>query len=195
VIAKNHMVLVGSQEKPTLITNEGEAVAPPPRLVLELDVFLRLECYFRSTDKEFQVLGFVEAHDNSFVVGDLVVPKHSSGAAYTEIDQNAFPALLDELEKAGKDIEKLRLQIHSHGDLPAYFSPEDVNTIRTAYACDWMISFVGNRACDWYARLDVFEPISLSIALPIFISLPAVTPGQEEEWMCELKSRMGRSFL
>ena len=117
--------------------------------------------------------------------------KHSAGMAHADIDESAFPALLDSLEEAGKDIRKLRFQAHSHGLGSTYFSSTDLKVIRNEYVCDWMISMVGNTRRDYKARLDIFEPLPISIALPILIMLPDLSEDDQERFSVLLREAMG----
>lgn len=172
-----------------------QAIAPPPRLLFPQEVFQQLDFYYLTHKTEFQLMGLV-VNDarNEFTVTELVLNDHSAGYAHADIDQNAFPELLDRLQKNGKDITALRFQAHSHGVIPATFSKQDLDTIGNAYACDWMISFLGNVDRNYKARLDVFEPIPLSIALPIFVLFPAISAEKEIEWAMALAARRKNSL-
>lgn len=166
-----------------------EAIVSSPRLVMPACIFRELAYYFSSVPREMQVLGVVEKDENNvFTISGLEVPPHSAGFDWAVLNQDLFPAWLTKLEREGKKTE-FRLQGHSHGSLDSYFSPEDINTIRNAYSCDWVISLVGNRHCVFLARLDIFEPIPVSIALPIIVEFSGLPFSEEEKelWACKLK--------
>jgi len=159
----------------------GEAIQQPPRLVVPVNIFRELVYYFRLVPKEFQVMGMVKRSDrNVFRLTELLVPPHTGGFARTDIDQSAFPRWLNSLLENGKDINDLRFQAHSHGTMDAYFSRQDIETIRDAYSNDWMISLVGNQKCFFVSRLDIFTPVPLSIALPLIVEYPECTISEEE---------------
>ncbi|MBU6500900.1 MAG: hypothetical protein KGJ89_02140 [Patescibacteria group bacterium] len=173
-----------------------------PKLVLASDVFRQLSCYYRSIRCEFQLMGFVEREDeNVFRVTELAINPQYVGITHADNDTLMFSDFLRELELRGKDIGNLRLQAHSHGMLESYFSCRDVDTICDSYACDWMISMVGNIRLDLKARLDIFEPVPLSISLPIFvesslseINAPVVSveekSAEEAAWLMQLLKQM-----
>ncbi len=164
-----------------------EAAGPTPQLVLPLVIYQQLACCLSSTEREFQLMGFVEHDQGVFTISELVVPPHWGDAEQALMDQDAFAAFLSTQEAAGKDVGKLRLQMHSHSTANAYFSPQDIDAIRTAYACDWMVSLVGNQKLDLVARLDVFAPITLSVMMPIFIDVTG-NDEQRATWLGELRA-------
>lgn len=168
---------------------QGQTIAPMPRLVFSLQAFQKLNFYYRTQRQEFQTFGLVDNNDNTFVVTEIVVNEQSVGFAHADLDEEAFPAFLDRLEREGKDITKLRFQAHSHGMIDAYFSVQDLRAIK-GYACNWMISMVGNIRGNMRARLDIFEPLVVSIALPIFIQMDRPSCGQTEVWTKELQDRI-----
>ncbi|OGZ45956.1 MAG: hypothetical protein A3J54_03055 [Candidatus Ryanbacteria bacterium RIFCSPHIGHO2_02_FULL_45_13b] len=171
---------------PALITGV-DAIVSPPTLFVGHETYRELCFYFSSMEIEFQVMGFVKKDEgNMFSLSDLVIPPHSAGSIHTEIDQDKFPGWLDELEKAGKDIQDLRFQGHSHGMLSAFFSPEDIDTIRNAYGCDWMVSLVGNKTCDFKVRLDVFQPIPISLRIPLMVGQQTVSEEEAASWSQKL---------
>lgn len=174
---------------------ESQTIAAPPQLIFPMEVFQQLDFYYRTYKTEFQLMGFVTKDEqNGFTVAELVLNDHNAGYAHADLDQDAFPALLDRLKNEGKDITTLRFQAHSHGKIAAMFSDQDIGTIKHAYACDWMISFLGNINRNYKARLDIFEPIPLSIALPIFVLFPAVPTEKEIEWAEALAARRKNSL-
>lgn len=172
------------------VLQEEQAIARSPRLVIRARVWRELFFYFLETPMETQLMGFIsKSEDNLFILEDLVLTPHHGSLGEADLDQDAYPKWLEALEKIGKDITKMRVQIHSHGDMPPYFSEEDMLTIREDYLLDWMISIVGNRKGELLGRLDIFKPIPLSLSLPIFIEPLAVQPTNEEiiTWKSKLK--------
>jgi len=171
----------------------SQSAHPTPRLIFTLETFRQLDFYYREVEQEFQLMGLIDRVEeaNVFLVTELVLNKHSAGMAHADIDQGSFPSLLDSLEEAGKDIRKLRFQAHSHGLIPAYFSSTDMKVIRNEYVCNWMISMVGNTRRDYKARLDIFEPIPISVALPILVMMPDLSEDDQERFAELLKESMG----
>ncbi|TSC68935.1 MAG: hypothetical protein G01um101466_259 [Parcubacteria group bacterium Gr01-1014_66] len=172
------------------------AIASAPRLILSDALFRELHYYFSTSVIEFQLMGLVQQEeDNRFVVKEWVHNPHTAGVVHADLDQDTFPQWLDMLEQEGKDIRLLRVQVHSHGMLDAYFSSVDIATILDAYACDWMISIVGNRAGMILARLDVYEPVPLSISLPIIVESPQFVYSDEEKNTWQQKRNRANKFL
>ena len=92
----------------------AQAIASLPCLVLPDALFRELHYYFSTSAKEFQIMGFVAQEvGNRFVMTEWVFPPHTAGASHAHLDEDAFPAWLDTLERQGKDIRMLRVQAHS----------------------------------------------------------------------------------
>lgn len=178
----------GALHTAELITGKS-AIASSPSLVFDLLTFQQLDHLYRSFSSEFQLMGLVELNDTTFHVTELVFNRHRAGKAHAHMDVSAYTELVRELEAAGKDIAKLRFQAHSHGKIDSYFSDEDVSTIRDAYVCDWMISLVGNQLGNYRARLDIFDPVPVSISLPIAVLPPSVPDEQSAAWLKELNDK------
>ena len=173
------------------VLQEEQSIARSPRLIIRSDIWRELFFYFMQTPTEIQVSGFITRdEDNLFEIKELVIPPHSANIGHADLDQDAYPAWLDALEKSGKDTRLLRCDIHSHGNLSVYFSPDDMNTIRKDTVLDWLVNIVGNRRGELLGRLDIFTPIPLSLSLPIFVE-PSMEQGSKEEiklWREKLKS-------
>lgn len=191
------LAIRGPLHEASLITDDKQAIELPPQLFFAGSAWRQLSCYYRSIQTEFQLMGFVEQEErNMFRVTELAINPQYAGYGHARNAESKFADFLRELEAKGKNVDTLRFQAHSHGRFSTYFSPDDVDTIRHGYACDWMISMVGNLRSEFLARLDIFCPVPISIALPIFIEQgtgesPAPDPRlQEEQWLSELRSRM-----
>lgn len=166
-----------------------QAVASTPRLILSSDIWQEMFFYFLHALGETQLMGFVEMRGGSiFSISELVITPHYASAGYATLDQDAFPAWLDVMEAQGKDIKKLRVRIHSHGELGVFCSIDDMEAIGESL-CDWEINIVGNRRGELLVRLDIFKPIVLSLAIPVFIQPPLIpaTDAQREVWLAKLK--------
>ncbi len=172
-----------------------QAIARSPRLVIRPAIWRELFFYFLQTQVEIQVSGFMTRdEDNLLEIKELAIPPHSGSIGHADLDQNACSRWLDALEKAGKDTRLLRCDIHSHGNMPVFFSEDDMDTIREDTVIDWVVNIVGNRRGELLGRLDIFEPIPLSLSLPIFVEPSMEASSKEEIALWREKLKLADSF-
>jgi len=82
-----------------------------------------------------------------------------------EMDLNRF---IDECDYP----EKIKVQWHSHGEGPVFFSGEDVRTI-AGYDMDFAVSIVVNRKLDIVCRVDIFHPVYVGLRVPLHLLIDA----------------------
>ena len=112
---------------------------------------------------EFSALGTVEIIGGQLLITDVFLVEQTSGSGSTEMDDEGVARLLIALEEAGEDSSLLRCWVHSHGALEAFWSGTDETCIRGLDNGQWLLSWVCNKADDDRLRLDVFEPVRLTV--------------------------------
>ena len=111
---------------------------------------------------EFSALGTVEIIGGQLLITDVFLVDQVSGPASTEMTVEGVAKLLIDVEKAGEDSGQLRCWIHAHpGDV--YWSQTDETCIRGLDNGQWLLSWVCNKAGEDRLRLDVFEPVRLTL--------------------------------
>lgn len=163
-----------------------------PEVFITLKAIKKIECFVRQAPGEVNGLGIVEERGNDLIVIDaFTLPEEVSpgSADYTD----AFNDFLTDFAVNGGDPAKLRFQWHSHGNIPAFFSPEDLETIENCLG-DYRISLVVNKEKQYLCRLDIFKPLRLTFFMPLRVILPKLPViSIEKETIKECEEEMTRN--
>lgn len=174
------------------VLSGSQAPVPLPRVFIAQQAIQKIKCFVDLCKYEINGFGFVERVGNDFVIVDVFLLKQYTCASgvHVETDPRALNKFVRELVQNGGDASKMRLQWHSHVNMPAYFSAEDVDTIGN-YMNDFMISLVMNKYGEYKCRLDLFKPFNLSLEVPLLVrilTLPdALVRDCEEEMTQNVK--------
>lgn len=144
-----------------------------PRVIIDQQTFAKLKRFVDLCEAEISGLGIIERQGNDFIIKDVYVLKQHTviDGLHVELDPQAFNLFIYELAKNGGDTAGIKFQWHSHADAPAFFSPEDINTI-AGYMNDYMISLVINKRGEYQCRLDLFKPFQLSLTTSLLVRVP-----------------------
>jgi len=128
---------------------------------------------------EISMLGLVEEVEDQPCIADLFLVKQTCTPASTDMDQEDIAKLMVEL--AGKDrSNQLRTWVHSHGDMDVFWSNQDDSTIEDLAGDPYLISVVVNKRGAVRARLDLFDPIRITVDdVPVEVLVPDM--GLESE--------------
>jgi hypothetical protein len=112
---------------------------------------------------EFSALGTVEVIGGQLLITDVFLVEQTAGSGSTEMDDEGVARLLIALEEAGEDSSQLRCWVHSHGDMDTFWSATDEQCIRGLNNGAWVLSWVTNKVDADRLRLDVFEPVRVTV--------------------------------
>lgn len=165
-----------------------ETPVPVPKVFIEQGAFQKIKCFVDLCKYEINGLGVVERKRNSFIIKDVFTIKQftDNNGAHVETDSKALNLFIYELVKNGGDASKVKFQWHSHANMSAFFSPEDINTIG-CYMNDFMISLVINKHGQYKCRLDLFKPFNLSLEVPLFVKIPLLAPSLIQQCQKEIE--------
>jgi hypothetical protein len=144
---------------------------------IDCETYSQIHAYVRTVPGELTLLGTAEpdpAH-NEILVRHLFLPRQVSSACQTLVSEDALANLLVEAIQAGIDVDTLKVWLHSHGNMPVFFSGTDEQNIREAFPqSPWVLSLVVNRAGAVKARLSLFTPVRIDLDnLPVLVGMPA----------------------
>jgi len=121
---------------------------------------------------EVSMLGLVEEHDGVPCITDLFLVKQTCTSASTDMDQDDVAKLMVQLAHEGKQ-DHLRAWVHSHANMATFWSATDDSTIERLGGDLFMVSVVVNHAGDVRARVDLFQPLRITIdEVPVKVRLP-----------------------
>jgi hypothetical protein len=162
-------------------SENASLVRSPLTVKIERDAFAALRCYVKAVPGELTLLGTAQtnAQRDEIRVDQLLLPYQRSSASHTEVGEEALARLLVEASRRGIDTARIRVWMHSHGEISAFFSSTDDQCIETAFPqADWVLSLVTNRAGQMKARLSLYRPFRLDVDdLPVSVG----PPGDLEE--------------
>lgn len=183
--------LPADKESDLKILDGRQAPVPAPRIYITQLALQKIKCFVDICKYEINGLGIVKRNNNNFTIEDVFLIKQTTDSLgmHVETDSKALNHFIYELVKNGGDASEIRFQWHSHVDMPAYFSPEDVDTIR-GYMNDYMISLVMNKQGEHKCRLDLFKPFHLSLETPLFVKIPCLTENLIEEYREEMEQKV-----
>ncbi|MDO8558088.1 MAG: hypothetical protein Q7S09_02785 [bacterium] len=143
-----------------------------PRAVITLEALQKIKCYVDLMPLEINGFGIVEVEGSTlYITNPFILDQRVSGG-HAETDSMAYNCLVSRMIREGKDPSHIRLQWHSHVSMPAYFSHTDLGTIADYEGYyDWMVSLVLNKQGDYRCRLDVYRPLRIALALPLFVRM------------------------
>lgn len=166
---------------------------------MSLQTFMKLQYFIAQCGPEISGLGPVRRRDdNTFFVDDIFIVEQTVTGGFADPWQGIHK-LVEELAAKDMDdyIASLKFSWHSHADMTTFFSPQiDLATIDRwkRGGMDWMISFVGNHAGQYLARLDIFQPFHLPIErIPVMVDLP-IDPEMLHQCANEIRTKVKMGF-
>lgn len=121
-------------------------------------------------------LATYDAKANTLTISDLTLLEQKVSRVETDLDQTAIGKLMTDMITDGKDTGLLKVWWHSHVTSDVYWSQhQDEVTIQSLkhFGFDFLISIVGNVHGERLCRLDIFEPIHVTLDnVPIRIIHP-----------------------
>ena len=160
-------------------------------------IYEKIMYWINKSDYEVSGLGTVvyDEEDGVFKVTEAFLIKQENTTVTTELDGLEISKLMAKVHK-NKDIEgTLNFWWHSHVDMDVYWSPTDIDTIRSLGKHGWFLSTVFNKreemrsAFYQKAGFAVFaDNLETTITYPYDYS-------REEEWDAEYEEKVTISAL
>lgn len=100
---------------------------------------------------------------NQIVVKDLFLIEQDTEPSKAELRKIPYKDFLMSRIRAGKDLDNLKFQEHSHGFCGVCWSFADETTIEGHDRADYYVSIVTNKRGELLARVDIFSPLRVTI--------------------------------
>ena len=137
------------------------------KLVFPVDQYKKLRAYVDSIKYEISGLGKVSIVDDDILVEDIRIFEQKVTGGNTILNKDALAKFYDDLMKADEDLGKWKLWWHSHANMEASWSSVDEATIEDfdnqMPKDNWIVSLVTNRSAKTLIRVDIFQPIRVTI--------------------------------
>lgn len=155
------------RETITILDLTSGALSNPPRVFILLEPATRIKYFTHLASGEINGLGSVEKQGNDFLIRDAFILKQRTSGARATIDPMALNRFVAECD----DPEEYKFVWHSHGDISAGFSVDDIKTIRRLFG-DFAINLVLNKKGEYLCRVDLFKPFYLATLVPLWVIVP-----------------------
>ena len=137
------------------------------RVNFNLVDYQRLMLFAELCQWEISGLAKVKHENGIFTVSDVIVLPQTVSGASTVLSQDGLAEFLDEVVKNGGDPSEWRCWWHSHANMDCFWSQTDEATIEDfdleQEANNWWLSVVVNKAGTVLSRLDVFQPVRITL--------------------------------
>jgi len=149
----------------------------------------RLDLYISCADGEISGLGTVTRLGNDFLVTAVHLFEQECTTASTELSSEDVAKFLLEAVRNGLAPETLKLWWHSHAGMGTFWSGTDDATA-SKFGNGWMLSAVGNKRGEYLVRLDLYEPIRLTLDGLRFEVRQPENPDIRAEVEAEIKEKV-----
>jgi proteasome lid subunit RPN8/RPN11 len=140
-------------------------------LFIPLGVWEQLQAYVQACPVEINGFGMIDRVGHQFHLREVFILEQTATGASVDVSATAIHQHINQMIQTGQDPSRMRLQWHSHVNMPAYFSGVDLNNIEN-YGGEWMISLVTNKQGRHELRLDVFNPFRIWTPMELHIVAP-----------------------
>ena len=170
------------------------AIFVNPKILFTAQAWAEWDLMVQTVPGECSALAFADQAGATFTITEIVFLKQRNSGSNTELDQADMGKFMFEAMKAGKDMGKLVVWIHSHGTFQVFWSGTDAECIRIlGGAASWFISVVTNKNGDTLARLDIFKPIHTTLdQLPVDVDYQ-LTEARKTELAALIAEKCGRA--
>ena len=100
---------------------------------------------------------------NQIVVKDIFLIEQDTGPSKAELRDGPYADFLMSRIRAGKDLDDLKLWLHDHDKCIVCWSSKDEATIENHNRADYFVSMVTNKRGEMLARVDIFNPLRVTI--------------------------------
>lgn len=114
--------------------------------------------------------GYVYREENFWRIRNVFILPQETSIGSVDEQEDAIHKYMFENINSGFDFDKMNFQWHSHPD-KVYFSTKDQkNARKLGQTMDFLLSLVVNNRFEYYCRLDIFNPVELSIQIPLIVT-------------------------
>ena len=155
------------------------------KLGLSWNAWKHLKAYVAEAEGEISGLGRIVLKEGKPLVTEIYLLPQTAGFAETNLTQEGLVAFLSEVDKP----EEIKLWWHSHADMDVFWSATDEGTI-AELSKTWFMSLVANKKGLMLARMDIFEPVQVSVDMEVTIAEPTLTIAFKQKIKAEIDEKV-----
>lgn len=160
-----------------------------PRVFITPEAKQRLDLYIEAADGEISGLGTVSRLGNDFLITAVHLFEQVCTGASTDLSSEDVAKFLLASVRAGLETDQLKLWWHSHVNMGVFWSGTD-ETTASRFGNGFMLAVVGNKRGEFLARLDLYEPIRLTLDCLQFEVRQEPTEAMRAEVMAEVAAKV-----
>lgn len=151
--------------------------------------------FIDKTDFEVSGFGLVEHNkeNNFFIVNDVFLLKQENTAAHTDIDGQDLAKLLYETRTMNGS---LRFWWHSHVNMAAFWSSQDITTIKELGSQGWITAGVFNKkreykaAVCWQSQSELGSTLQINDNIELVVGTPHLDAELVAQWDAEFAAKV-----
>ncbi len=160
--------------------NSQGSVREAPKVLITPEAKQRLDLYVQYAKGEISGLGRAKYDGFDLLVEEIFLLPQDSGSSNTDLDPEGLSSFLTDWVNEGRNPAQLKLWWHSHANMGTSWSSTDETTI-SGFNADWILSIVVNKQGDYLCRLDIYEPVRVTIdKLQLVVYCPEPTDLRNE---------------
>lgn len=126
-------------------------------LYIPNNTYLKLKYFTELADGEIAGIGKTKFENNKIILLNVKILHQEASYGEANITEKGFAKFLYELEKNGENITDWNCWWHSHGEMDAFHSSTDMNTlIEQVGKMPYLISLVTNKAGKFVAKVTIY---------------------------------------
>ncbi len=141
------------------------------RVKITKEAYQKLRYFTELCDSEISGLGQVKERPGFLEIYDIEIFRQSVSGSHSNLDTDTLALFLQEKFVANESVKDYKVWWHSHAYMQSYFSPTDINTIELSSEFPYLVSIVTNKIGEDIVRIDMFEPLRVTIPVDLEIIL------------------------
>lgn len=154
----------------------------------------KLRYYVDDCDTEISGLGKVHMTENGFEIYDIELLQQTVTMINSSIGAEDLAKFMFDKINAGESIKDYKVWWHSHVNMESYFSGLDEQTIEQSTEYPFLISIVSNKRNEDKVRLDIYDPIRLTLTVELNVILEE-DKVLKEKCQQEIQEKVKTNFL
>ena len=157
------------------------------------EAYQKLRYYTELCDYEISGLGKVREMPGFLEIYDIEIFEQKVSGTHSDLNLDSLASFLQEKFIAGESVKDYKVWWHSHVYMDAYFSPLDSKTIDLSSEFPYLVSIVTNKFEEDKARVDIYEPIRVTIPVELELLLEENTE-LKQTCQIEILEKVKRPF-
>lgn len=161
-----------------------------PDIYITVDAKRKLDLYIQCATGEISGLGSVMRSGDDLLIYDIFLFEQVCSPTETDINRGDIHQMLYQAVVAGLDTSVLKLWWHSHVKMATFWSQTDENTAVGLARDGWFLSIVGNQGGEYLCRIDVDQPVPITVdGLELKVHFP-VDDSMRDEIAAEVRMKV-----